>query len=186
MVAWWINLGANAAVTQMSWHVEYFKCIQGLGCQIFNSPPHPLFNVTFPASTVNHFYSNSPQTSLFSALLCSRVAAFVFCVLGQLPLLRRSHFWHSDTPRPTPTWRWQDFSDRKPLLDKTEASCVFNSSQMLIESLSSWKTILKPRKGTSRCEPNLSTSRAFRIFYEHLRMLDSQLKTVIYLFPVSK
>lgn len=59
----------------------------------------------------------------------------------------------------SPTWWWQDWSHRNPSLDKTGAALVFlNASHMLVGSLSSLGTVLKPRKGSPRCALRLQTS----------------------------
>lgn len=143
MVAWWINLGVNTAVTQMSLHVEYFKWIQGprVVCVVSSwlsnlqlassSPPH----CGFPWPR-HRFYSNpsSPRACSFPALLLRQTDSIVFCALCSylLTLISTQTLRH-----PAPTWRWQGCSDRKPSLDKTEASRAFlNSSQMLAERAS--------------------------------------------------
>lgn len=128
------------AVTQMSLHVVYFKWIEGprvvcgLASAVKSStcplapspPPHCGFSGLHII-----FYRNSASASLFSALLCSGVTTLFSVFSAVTSSLWYDLYWDTHTtPHRTPTWWWQDCSDRKPSL----ASWVFlNSSHMLNE-----------------------------------------------------
>lgn len=80
----------------------------------------------------HHFLRNSASAHCFfiSCSLCSGGDHIVLCAFAATPSLS-SQLWPK-SPHHTPARRWQERSDRKGLLDKTEASWVpLNSSHML-------------------------------------------------------
>lgn len=172
MVAWWINLGFDAALTQMWLHVEYFKWIQGPGvvCGLAlavksSTPPPPphAFLTPFLAST-SFFTATLHHCGLVHFQLC-RVTALV-PVFSAVTSLLWSLLRHSDTSTSHSNMVMPNCRSRIPLLDNTEASSVcLNSSQMLVEGVSSFLSLVKDRPDVScvfkrleRSESSLNTS----------------------------
>lgn len=133
----------------MSLHVEYFKWIQRprVVCGLFlavkpsTHPLHSLLTVAFPGLLIISSVTLHHPRPVHFQFFCAAEWQHCFLCSLQLPLcfdLPLDTQILTQTPlHPAPTRWWQDCSDRKRSLDKTEASCVFlNSSQMLIGRVS--------------------------------------------------